>query len=210
MMHEPRTHSAERPTLPTPRLLLRPFVATDAGRVQHLAGHERVAAGVASIPHPYPDGEAERWIAGHEKLWQDEAFATFAVCTHADATDGEAGVNLIGCMSVMTRLKHRRADLGWWFGVDYWNRGYCTEAARAVLAFAFDVLDLHRVGAAHYGNNPASGRVMQKLGMRYEGTARDFFLVHGAWQDEIMYGLLAADYHAAAKQDQATPDRVGS
>ena len=103
------------------------------------------------------------------------------------------GGALVGAMGLAITPEHRRAELGYWVGVAHWNRGYATEAARALLAYAFGPLALHRVEAHHFARNPASGRVMQKAGMRHEGTHRGAVLRWGRFEDLESYAVLAGD-----------------
>jgi RimJ/RimL family protein N-acetyltransferase len=77
--------------------------------------------------------------------------------------------------------------------VPYWGRGYATEAALAVIAFGFEELGLNRIYAQHMASNPASGRVMQKAGMRHEGTLRQHVTKFGIVDDIAIYGILASD-----------------
>ncbi len=76
---------------------------------------------------------------------------------------------------------------------------YVTEAARAVINFGFEKLSLHRIQATHFGNNPASGRVMQKVGMLYEGCRRQHTLKWGEYRDIKLYGILRYDWETAVK-----------
>ena len=76
----------------------------------------------------------------------------------------------------------------------YWKQGYCTEAARAVLRYGFETRGLNRIGARHLARNPASGRVMQKLGMHYEGTRRQHVLKWGVFEDIVLYAILKSEY----------------
>lgn len=176
------------PTILTARLQLRPFTLADAPRVQLLAGERRVAATTAVLPHPYPLEAAESWINTHEKQAADNHF-TFAICLR------ETG-ELIGCCGIGEDKPHRRAELGYWIGIPWWGHGYCTEAARAVVKFTFDRLpDLHKVTSCHFADNPASGRVMQKLGMTHEGLRRDHFYKWDQFHDMVFYGLLRQDWH---------------
>lgn len=151
-----------QPTLETQRLLLRPFTLEDAPRVQLLAGDERIADVTANIPHPYRDGMAAAWIASHAEKWRERELAAFAM---VNKTSGL----LVGCISLM-HMQANEAEIGYWVGVDYWNRGYGTEACRAVVAFAFGRLSLTRVYAHHLSRNPASGKVLLKAGLRHTGT----------------------------------------
>jgi [ribosomal protein S5]-alanine N-acetyltransferase len=87
--------------------------------------------------------------------------------------------------------------------VSHWGRGYATEAAREAVRYAFADLDLHRVHAAHFRSNPASGRVMQKVGMSYEGTLREHHKKWGEYEDRVEYGLLARDWHKIERRQPA-------
>jgi RimJ/RimL family protein N-acetyltransferase len=196
--HRVRQRTAgERPTLRTPRLVLRPFQAADAPDVERLAGAHEVASTTLHIPHPYPAGAAERWIAEHAAAWEAGGRVAFAVCR---ADDGA----LVGSIGLTVAPAHARAELGYWIGVPHWNRGYATEAARAVLAFAFDVLGLHRVQAHFKTRNPASGRVMEKLGMRREGLRRGAFRKDGVFEDVEEFAVLASDRPAPGAGADAT------
>ncbi len=189
------------PTLYTPRLTLRPFALADAPRVQELAGDPRVAATTAHIPHPYPNGLADEWIRSHAPLAQDDKQFNFAVTLTGTRTPGrerdvfETG-HLIGSVSLILSSdpEQRRAELGYWIGTPYWNRGFATEAAHAVLAFGFIRKELRRIVARHTSNNPASGRILQKLGMTHEGTLREHFSKDDQLFDLECYAILKEEW----------------
>jgi [ribosomal protein S5]-alanine N-acetyltransferase len=177
-----------RPTLETERLVLRPFALSDAPRVQLLAGDRAVAATTKVIPHPYEDGMAEAWIGLHQERFDRGEDTVFAIVLKAS---GE----LIGAIGLVLKLEQEKAELGYWIGKPFWGRGYCTEAGRAVLRYAFTELRLHRVHAYHFSNNPASGRVMQKLGMRHEGCLRQHLKKWGEFFDAEAYGILGSEFY---------------
>lgn len=179
------------PTLQTERLVLRPFARDDASDVQRLAGDRAIADTTAAIPHPYPDGGAEAWIATHEAAFEEGDGLTLAV---ARASDGA----LLGAISLMGMVAGHKAELGYWIGVPYWGQGYCTEAGHAVVGHAFAELGLARVHACHLSRNPASGRVMQKLGMRHEGCRRQHVMKWEKLEDLELYGILRAEWEAGA------------
>jgi ribosomal-protein-alanine N-acetyltransferase len=176
------------PTLRTERLLLRGFTLADAPRVQALAGAREVAATTLTVPHPYEDGIAEAWIANHAAVWEARRNLPLAVTTAADG--------VVGCVSLSLVPEHRHGEIGYWIGLPYWNRGYVTEAARAVLAYGFGELGLHRIVARHFGGNPASGQVMRKLGMRHEGTMRGHMFKWGRFEDVEFYGILEDEWRS--------------
>lgn len=177
----------ELPTITTERLVLRPFALGDAADVQRLAGDWAVADTTTNIPHPYPDGAAESWITGHAGRFERGEILVLAV-TLRDT--GE----LAGCISLVLRLHDDRAEMGYWMGVPYWNHGYCSEAARALVAYGFEQMGLNRIYAHHLTRNPASGRVMQKAGMTYEGTLRQHVKKWQRYEDLAAYGILRSDY----------------
>jgi [ribosomal protein S5]-alanine N-acetyltransferase len=71
---------------------------------------------------------------------------------------------LIGAIGLMIQAAFARAEMGYWMGVPYWSNGYTTEAAAEVARYGFEELGLNRIHACYVTHNPASGRVMQKLG----------------------------------------------
>ena len=171
--------------LETKRLLLRPFTLDDAPQVIALASVAEVAATSLSIPHPYPETLATEWIASHAAL-ANKGMHIFAL------TRREDGV-LLGGISLGITHRHQRAELGYWMGLPYWNQGYATEAVQAVIAWGFAQHPLNRIFAQHFACNPASGRVMQKAGMTYEGTLRDCICKDGTYHDTPIYGILRRD-----------------
>lgn len=172
--------------LKTERLLLREFRMVDAPTVQRLAGKRDVARKTVNIPHPYNDGMAEAWIQRHRRIGETGELLTYAVTLKLDHA-------VIGAISLRIEKRNHLAELGYWIGKPYWNKGYCTEAARAVVDYGFDELALNRVQARHMTTNPASGRVMQKVGMKYEGTHRQATYRFGAYEDLAMYAILRSE-----------------
>lgn len=173
------------PTLETGRLILRPFTLADAPAVQALAGAAEVARTTLNIPHPYPDGAAEAWIGSHA----DNAAAGRS---YVWAVVRRAGGVLMGSISLGVEARHRRAEMGYWLGLPYWNQGYMTEAARRILAFGFDELGLQRIQATCFPHNVASARVMEKAGLIYEGLLRRYVLKGDQFEDVLIYARLRA------------------
>ena len=145
-----------------------------------------MALNTLTIPHPYPDGAAEAWIAAHERppAEGEDGEHVFAI------DDGE----LAGLIGLHVKPRDHAAEIGYWVGVPYWGRGYATEAARAVLRFGFEDLGLNKIYAGYFARNEASGNVMRKLGMRHEGTLRQHHCKWGEYVDVVMYGILAGEW----------------
>jgi len=175
-----------QPTLTTERLILRPCVAGDADAIQRLVSDVEIARNTLMIPHPYPEGGAAEWIGKHAARVDDSEEIVFGV------VERESG-EIVGVIGLVPK-KHNRAEIGYWIGVPYWGRGYASEAARAVIAYAFENLGLNRVEAAHFSRNPASGRVMQKAGMTHEGTHREAVLKWDEYLDTEMYAIVRREW----------------
>jgi RimJ/RimL family protein N-acetyltransferase len=176
----------QQPTIYTERLILRQFMLEDAAEVQRLAGDRAIAAVTQAIPHPYEDGMAQNWIKTHPKTFTEGKGVVFAI------TFPETNI-LCGAIGLGIKPEHNHAELGYWIGKPFWGNGYCTEAALAVVKYGFKVLGLHRIYSSHFSSNPASGRVMQKIGMRYEGCLRQHILKWGNYEDIVRYGILKTD-----------------
>lgn len=173
-----------RPTLTTERLVLRPFTLADAPAVQRLAADREIARNTLLIPHPYPEGAAEEWISGHDEKSDNHIFAIAL----------RAGGEAMGAIGLHVEWPHERAEIGFWLGVPYWGNGYATEAARAVVGYALMDAGLNRVFAYHFTGNPASGRVLLKIGMQREGTMRQHLVKWGERVDVDYYGILREDW----------------
>jgi RimJ/RimL family protein N-acetyltransferase len=166
---------------------MRPFEPSDAADVQRLAGDRAIADTTLSIPHPYEDGMAEQWISSQQMLLHVGELANFAVTLRSTA-------ELIGAIGLVINRRFDRAELGYWIGCPYWNRGYCTEAGHAVLQYGFSKLGLNRIHSSHFRRNPASGRVMEKLGMMREGLRRQHVKKWDTYEDIVEYGLVRQDW----------------
>jgi ribosomal-protein-alanine N-acetyltransferase len=149
-------------TIATERLILRPFRLADAPRVRELAGAWEIASMVGSIPHPYPDGLAASWIAMHDERRATGKGYPFAVTWDGDVI-GSLGIEQEGDKSL---------ELGYWFGVPYWGQGFATEAASALLRFAFGWLAQCEIVAGYIVDNTASARVLGKLGFVRTGQRK--------------------------------------
>jgi RimJ/RimL family protein N-acetyltransferase len=140
---------------------LRRLALADAPRVQLLAGEREVAEMTGLIPHPYPDGAAEEYIAAQNQAWETGKEYSYAVLTGDETLVGMASLRPVAA---------ERENVGYWIGRPYWGHGYATAALRAMVALGFVLLDVEKLTASHLARNPASGRVMEKCGMRLLGT----------------------------------------
>ena len=155
------------PTITTERLILRPYQLSDAPRLRELADSYAVASKLARLPHPYPAGEAERWIGTHEALRASGTGYPFAI---------EHGGDLLGSIG-LEQSETGEYELGYWLGEPYWNKGFGGEAAHGILAFGFGRLGLPYVRARYIADNHASARVLAKAGFLTTGRSRKLHIV---------------------------------
>lgn len=178
----------DRPVFITERLLLRPFVEEDAERVQTLAGEKQVSRLTSNIPHPYSDGLAEAWIRRCGTKRQQGKGETLAV------TKKDSG-ELVGAINIEIDRPNLCGEIGYWIGVPYWGCGYATEAARALVNYAFVERGLHRVHGKHLACNLASGRVLAAVGFQREGVLRQHDHRPWGFEDVVVWGVLKPDWN---------------
>lgn len=178
-----------QPIIISERLALRPFRSTDVPAVVKLVGDAAVADTTVRIPHPYTARDAERWIRSHARAFRNKEFVVFAVVRRARKA-------LIGAVELTLDAPNESAELGYWIGRRYWNRGYATEAAESVVAYGFIELRLNSIHAHHFVRNPASGKVLEKVGMRREGILRQRIKKGDAFEDIVLYGMVRDDFQA--------------
>jgi RimJ/RimL family protein N-acetyltransferase len=175
------------PSLQTARLVLRSYCVDDVPDLVRLAGAREVAATTLRIPHPYSEEDARNFISSRLAEPDPNAPETrFAITLRSSG-------QLCGGIGLCLESAHQHAELGYWLGVPFWGQGYATEAARAVVDYGFSTLGLHRIYASHFANNPASGRVLRKIGMKHEGCLRGHICKWGQFHDLEYYGMLKVD-----------------
>ena len=177
-----------QPTLKTARLNLRPLRADDAPTLLRELSDAAVARETLNIPHPYSMARAEEFLADVPTRFEAGRGVVWAIAERGAADD-----TLIGAVGLNLTRAHRRAELGYWVAKSRWGQGIATEASRAVIAYGFDALGLHRIDAQHFVENPASGAVMRKLGMQHEGRLRAMVWRDGVPRDLELYAVLATD-----------------
>ncbi len=181
----------EIPSLTTARLILRACTMADAADMQRLAGDRDIAATTLRIPHPYEDGMAEQFMSTHQDDFDQGLGVSLAIALRSD---GSSDGTYMGGIGLTIEQSHDKAEMGYWIGKPYCNQGYVTEAASAVVGYAFETLGLNRVYASHFKHNPASGRIMQKIGMTHEGSLRQHLKKWGQYVDSEYYGILRSEF----------------
>ena len=177
------------PTLRTARLRLRPFTDSDVDALFVL--HSKPAVLRYWDAPPWRERtQAERFVERCAEMAREGSGARLAIEVAA------TGV-FIGWCGLARNLPFRSAKMGYCLDDSAWGHGLATEAAGALLRWAFDAFELNRVQAETDTRNAASARVLEKLGFMREGTLREDCIVEGVVSDSWVYGLLRRDWAAS-------------
>jgi RimJ/RimL family protein N-acetyltransferase len=180
--------------LETERLLLRPFRPDDLDRLAEIQSLPEVARYL--YWEPRTRAEVEPALAkriADTRLEQDDDAVTLAVERREDGL-------LLGDATLFLRsVAHRQVEVGYVFHPDAGGHGYATEAARALVDFAFKELRAHRVFARTDARNTPSAALLRRLGMRQEAHFREAEIFKGAWGDELVFAILADEWSSQPK-----------
>lgn len=190
------THKGTQ-TIETPRLILRQFTPQDAQAMfRNWASDPEVTKFLTWPTHPSEKVSAmvlSDWIGHYSK---DQYYQWAIVLREL----GEP----IGSISVVEQNDSvGKAEIGYCIGKAWWHRGIMSEALEAVITFLFREVGLNRIEAKHDPNNPHSGGVMKKCGMKYEGTSRAFGRNNQGVCDIAHYAILRSDYERPLRASDA-------
>ena len=178
------------PILETERLVLRAVTEADADAVFAACSNPNVTRFVLFDTHTTLD-DSLAFVRDFASANYDEMIPDpFAITLRHDADPRLLGA--LGCHWVSQ--PHHTMELGYWLAEHLWGRGLATEAARAVLGFVFRNYPVERIQARVIAGNPASGRVLQKVGFSLEGRHRSVFFRHGQFVDAEMYSILRGEW----------------
>ena len=179
------------PQLNTERLTLRQLQQSDLAELVRQVNQPEIFANILNFPNPYTEQDAADRMDFVTKGYEEGARVVFAIAMQeSDAFMGEVGLHF--------DRDHNRAEMGCWIGEAFRNKGYMTEAVRAVLRFGFEELGLHKIMATHFLENGASGKVLVKSGMILEGELKDHYLHAGAYRSFRQYRLTRDEFDAQA------------
>jgi ribosomal-protein-alanine N-acetyltransferase len=174
------------PVLETERLQLRPFTLEDEAAVFALASNPEVARFVRFEAHRTPAETRAFLELVEQHCRRGDPFAWAIVRRGDDRPIGSCGfVSQCG--------ERRSAEIGYWLGKPYWGKGYAVEAARALVHFGFEQMGLDRVEAKCFAENCAGQRVIEKLGMKFEGTDRSE-MIKGDYPELRVYAIVRQDW----------------
>lgn len=153
-------------------------------RLAILANDKQVSDTLLHIPYPFTEADAEHIVrSAQQGLAEGSAyyFGTFK------------GNDLIGVVSLIRTDKPDTAYLEYWIGVSYWGKGFGTEAAQAMVAYGFKTLGLQCINAKHAPWNTGSAKILQKVGMTFEGIKPKVVFRCGQWLDSSCWAMSAND-----------------
>jgi [ribosomal protein S5]-alanine N-acetyltransferase len=186
----------------TTRLVLRPFTMEDEKAVHRYASDPAVCRYMVHGPNT-PEQTLSFLRMAIAELEKDPCASYHLAIVERETQE------LIGACSLEIVSGHNlAAELGYCLDSGRWNRGYATECAKALVAFGFQELGLHRIQATCRPANIGSARVLEKAGMLKEGLLRHHKLIRGTWEDSLLYAVIADEWKddTPAKVEQAPPD----
>lgn len=201
---EPHKHGRTTAQIRNKRLILRSIRKDDWELIFRLGG-DRDIASTTSLPHPYPEERAKEYVDRQPKSYKEGQSVNFAICAKDEKLAKEIGSKkdeLMGIVGFYLNLPNKRAELGYWLGKPFWGKGIMFESAKAIMEYGFDHLQLNRIYANHIKHNLASGQILKKLGMQFEGTFSQHFLKFGTLEDSLNYAILADEWKRKRLNDQ--------
>ena len=172
----------------TERLIIRPFKKSDYKDVTECCNDYELAKSTMSIPIPFTNNDAKNFIESTLNTSKGDGSMELAI----ELKETKTVIGYIGLVGIYSQSRH--AEIGYWVGKKYWNRGFATEASKAMIDYGFKEFKLHSIIAKHFDNNPASGAVMKKCGMRYVGKLHEHEFRMGKYYTVMLYELLEKDF----------------
>lgn len=180
------------PELLTKRLRLRAINAGDVNNIQYHVNTEAVCNNLSYTPHPYTMEMAENWMRNINRGMDNGTCRYWSICDRKTE-------EFIGSMGLSLFIEQEGAEMHYWLGEAFWNKGYCTEAAKRTIQYVFEDLKLHRLQITHREGNVASKRVVEKCGFVFEGTMRDYLKRFGKFENVMSYSILCDEFFKLKK-----------
>ncbi len=172
------------------KVILRQLKKSDAVSIYHYAKDRAITKWTTHIPYPYPRGAALIFIRRSAQQIKAGKLVNYGITLKG--TDEVIG--LIGLNKIKIDKEMQRAEIGYWLGKPFWGSGIMSEAVKLMLDLAFHNLKLHRVYAGVFQSNPASLRVLKKVGFIQEGLMREVRFRYGKWHTVVGMSMLKREY----------------
>lgn len=163
-------------------LSLRYIDNDDLNDIARLANDRDIAKTMASLPYPYTLTDAKTWL---DYVVRTESEHVFAIVNKK---------HFMGVVGLVLERDNNRAELGYWLGRQFWNKGFASGAVQMILGYAFSVLNVNKVYAQAFGTNAASHKVLEKNGFVLEGCLKDHYVRMGETHDVLYYGLQKSSF----------------
>ena len=165
---------------------IRPLHKSDADSIVKYINDAQIHRNTTNIPYPYSEKDAKTFLTDSPKHWSAGSAYRFGIVINHE---------VVGCCSLeKINQKDCNAELGYWLGRPFWGQGIMSRVTKAVVAFGFNQLKLHKIIVKHQETNKSSQRIIEKLGFMYEGTERESHLRDGKWCNCRCYSLLESEF----------------
>lgn len=176
------------PILSTERLILsQPIISDLEDVVYQMNSTSEISENTLTLPFPYKEEHAHFWFKMAEEGFEKKDAFIFGIRE-------KENLKLIGGIGLHLDLGNNKAEVGYWLGKSFWNKGYASEALQKVLKFGFEELNLNKIYASHFLHNPNSGRVLEKNGLEFEAVLKQEILKNGKYLDLKRFGLLKENF----------------
>lgn len=176
------------PRIITERLVLTELKASDIPIIVKYAANKSISDYTLNLPFPYTEKDAVYWVNLANQGLKNKTHFIFAIrLKENDAFMGGIGLTV--------EQRFFRSEIGYWIAEPFWNNGFTTEAAKAIINFGFKELGLNKLTSSHLEKNFASGKVMIKCGMKKEGELKEHICKNSVFHTLVLYGLTKADYN---------------
>ncbi len=171
------------PTLTTERLVLsQPIVSDLEDVVFQMNSTSEISENTLTLPFPYREENSHFWFQMAEYSFKNNEAFIFGIRE-------KENLKFIGAVGLHLDVANNKAEVGYWLGKSFWNKGYVSEALQKVLKFGFEELNLNKIYASHFHHNPASGKVLEKNGFVFEAELKQEIFKNGKYLDLIRYSV---------------------
>ncbi|MBK9284650.1 MAG: GNAT family N-acetyltransferase [Sphingobacteriaceae bacterium] len=175
------------PQLISEKIKLRQLQPSDFSSLIRHANNQKIADNILNISFPYTEDNAKSRFQFIKEAFEKKDRFIFAMASLAtNEVIGEIGLHL--------DKANNKAEIGYWLGENYWNKGITASAVALILKFGFEEIQLNKIYATHFTDNPASGKVLLKNKMNLEGELKDHYLNKGIYKTVYTYGITLRKY----------------